>query len=48
MTTLAAAYGYLAAGEDPLSWQPHGVVSAPTELLSWMGARASLPLGSCA
>jgi len=39
MTTLVAAYGYIGADEDPREWQPHGVVSAPTELLDWLGAR---------
>jgi len=48
MTTLVAAYGYIAVGEDPMQWQPHGVVATPDELLSWMDARASSRLGTCA
>jgi phosphoglycolate phosphatase len=48
MTTVVAAYGYLAAGEDPLHWQPHGVVNAPDELLDWMEHRAPSALSSCA
>jgi phosphoglycolate phosphatase len=36
MTTLVATYGYISASEDPLQWQPHGMVSAPAELLAWV------------
>jgi N-acetyl-D-muramate 6-phosphate phosphatase len=36
MTTLVATYGYISAGEDPLQWQPHGLVSEPAELLAWV------------
>jgi phosphoglycolate phosphatase len=36
MTTLVAAYGYISASEDPLQWQPHGMVSEPAELLTWV------------
>jgi N-acetyl-D-muramate 6-phosphate phosphatase len=36
MTTLVATYGYISAGEDPLQWQPHGMVSEPAELLAWV------------
>jgi phosphoglycolate phosphatase len=36
MTTLVATYGYISAGEDPLQWQPHGMLSAPAELLAWV------------
>ena len=36
MTTLVAAYGYLAADDDPGSWEPTGIVSEPAELLAWM------------
>jgi len=39
MTTLVAAYGYIGEEEDPREWQPHGVVSSPTELLDWVGTR---------
>ena len=48
MTTLVAAYGYISASEDPLQWQPHGVVASPDELLRWMEHRAEALLGSCA
>jgi phosphoglycolate phosphatase len=37
MTTVVAAYGYLASGEDPRGWEPHGVVGTPLELLQWVG-----------
>jgi phosphoglycolate phosphatase len=41
MTTLVAAYGYLSAEDDPLGWQPHGIVQSPGELLAWFrGPRA--------
>ena len=36
MTTVVAAYGYIAAEEDPRQWQPHGVVQTPEELLHWV------------
>lgn len=48
MTTLVAAYGYIPASEDPLHWQPHGMVSTPAELLPWLDACARSPLGTCA
>ena len=48
MTTLVASYGYISASEDPLQWQPHGMVSEPAELLAWVDACASSPLGTCA
>ena len=48
MTTVVAAYGYIAASEDPLQWQPHGVVRTPDELLHWMGQRATPAVSSCA
>ncbi len=38
MRTVAARYGYLAAGEDPAAWRPDGIVDAPDELLAWVGA----------
>ncbi len=38
MTTVVAAYGYLSESDDPLSWQPSGVVNEPTQLLDWMDA----------
>jgi phosphoglycolate phosphatase len=37
MTTVVAAYGYLDAREDPMRWEPHGIVDAPLELLQWLG-----------
>jgi phosphoglycolate phosphatase len=46
MTTLVAAYGYIADDEDPLAWGPHGIVQTPQELLDWVerpALRASLP-----
>jgi len=48
MTTVVAAYGYLAVGEDPLQWQPHGVVHAPDELLRWVEQPVPQALSSCA
>ncbi len=39
MTTVVAAYGYIAADEDPRHWQPHGVVREPRELLAWIDQR---------
>ena len=40
MTTVVAAYGYLAADEDPGSWEPTGIVSEPGELLAWLAPHA--------
>ena len=48
MTTLVAAYGYISSGEDPMQWQPHGMVSSPADLLPWLDACACSPLGTCA
>jgi hypothetical protein len=50
MTTVVAAYGYIAAEEDPRQWQPHGVVQAPDELLHWVNcatplAKSGVPVG---
>ena len=36
MTTVVAAYGYLSAEDDPLRWQPHGIVDSPAGLLEWL------------
>lgn len=44
MTTVVAAYGYISVDDDPLSWQPSGVVTEPTQLLDWM----DLPMASAA
>jgi 2-polyprenyl-6-hydroxyphenyl methylase/3-demethylubiquinone-9 3-methyltransferase len=38
MTTVAAAYGYVAADEDLSLWSPHAVISDPRELLGWIAA----------
>jgi phosphoglycolate phosphatase len=46
MTTVVAAYGYIADDEDPLQWQPHGIVQAPGELLQWMERREAAASGS--
>ena len=48
MTTVVAAYGYIAADEDPRQWQPHGVVNAPDELLHWLGRHAPLAVSGIA
>ena len=36
MQTLAARFGYLAAGEDPRAWRPDGVIDRPEDLLPWL------------
>jgi N-acetyl-D-muramate 6-phosphate phosphatase len=41
MTTLVAAYGYLAEDDDPRAWEPHGIVEAPGELLDWVAGRGA-------
>jgi phosphoglycolate phosphatase len=38
MTTVVASYGYLSPQDDPVSWQPHGIVAKPQELLDWVTA----------
>jgi 2-phosphoglycolate phosphatase len=40
MTTVVAAYGYIAAHEDPLGWRPDGIVRAPGELIDWVDGTA--------
>ena len=37
MIPLVAGFGYLAAGEDPGTWQPDAIFGHPTELLEWLG-----------
>jgi hypothetical protein len=32
MYTIAAAYGYIAAGDDPASWNADAIVKCSTEL----------------
>lgn len=48
MTTVVAAYGYLERNEDPLQWEPHGVVQQPVELLEWMARSAPVARRSIA
>ena len=48
MTTVVAAYGYLERDEDPLQWEPHGVVQEPIELLEWMARAAPVTRRSIA
>jgi len=36
MRTVVAAYGYLGAADDPVAWQPTGIVQEPSELLEWV------------
>jgi len=47
MVTVAAAYGYIGADEDPRRWEPDGVVAAPQELRDWLerpaATRSRLP-----
>jgi 2-phosphoglycolate phosphatase len=45
MTTVVAAYGYISSDDDPNSWQPAGVVTAPTQLLDWMGVAMDKAVG---
>jgi 2-phosphoglycolate phosphatase len=39
MQTVVAAYGYLSPEDQPLLWNPHGVVQRPEELLDWLTLR---------
>ncbi|MGI9245111.1 MAG: HAD-IA family hydrolase [Steroidobacteraceae bacterium] len=36
MQTVVAGYGYLGPQDDPRDWNPHGIVTSPTELLDWI------------
>jgi len=45
MTTVVAAYGYISADDDPLSWQPSGMVTEPAQLLEWMGVTVARAVG---
>lgn len=36
MPVIAAAYGYLAPGDDPHNWEADGVIHSPGELLRWL------------
>jgi len=44
MTTVVAAYGYIASDDEPERWDPTGIVEHPLELLDWIG----LPLARAA
>ena len=37
MTALVAAWGYLGRGEDPATWGAQAILSAPADLLNWLG-----------
>ena len=39
MQTVVALYGYLSLEDQPLLWNPHGVVERPEELLDWLTLR---------
>ncbi|HET9694744.1 MAG TPA: phosphoglycolate phosphatase [Steroidobacteraceae bacterium] len=39
MQTVVAAYGYLGPDDQPLQWNPHGVVERPEDLLDWLTLR---------
>ncbi len=36
MRTVAAAYGYLGAEEDPAAWAPHGIIDRPEQVADWL------------
>ncbi len=46
MTTVVAAYGYIAADEDPLAWHPSGIVNEPAQLLDWIGVALASAAGA--
>jgi phosphoglycolate phosphatase-like HAD superfamily hydrolase len=39
MQTVVAGYGYLGADDVPTSWNAHGIVQRPEELLDWIDLR---------
>jgi phosphoglycolate phosphatase len=45
MTTVVAAYGYISDDDDPLSWQPSGVVTEPLQLLDWVDTTLARTVG---
>lgn len=45
MTTLAAAYGYLSADDDPLGWGPTAVIDEPGQLLEWLAPHPACDAG---
>ena len=36
MLTVAAAYGYLGAEDDPSAWAPHGIIERPEQVTDWL------------
>ncbi|MEM7282864.1 MAG: phosphoglycolate phosphatase [Pseudomonadota bacterium] len=40
MTTIGATYGYIVDGDNPSDWQADGLITAPTDLLSWLEGTA--------
>jgi N-acetyl-D-muramate 6-phosphate phosphatase len=46
MLTVAAAYGYLGAEDDPAAWAPHGIIHRPEQVTDWLDLsqlEASIP-----
>ncbi|MEO0973389.1 MAG: HAD-IA family hydrolase [Pseudomonadota bacterium] len=39
MPVIAAAWGYIAPGEDPVDWRADAVLPSPADLTDWLGAR---------
>ncbi|HZQ60302.1 MAG TPA: HAD-IA family hydrolase [Casimicrobiaceae bacterium] len=42
MQTIVARYGYIAPDEQPHSWQAHGHIERPRELLQWLPPAAGI------
>ena len=45
MTTVVAAYGYIASDDEPRRWDSTGIVEHPLELLDWIGPPMARAVG---
>jgi N-acetyl-D-muramate 6-phosphate phosphatase len=39
MQTVVAAYGYLGDADEPATWNAHGIITEPAQVLEWMTLR---------
>ena len=43
MRTIAAAYGYIASGDNPGAWQADHIIESPLEIIDWMNGLVTRP-----
>lgn len=45
MRTLAARFGYIGTGQDPVDWEADAIVDNPREILDWLERRGARAIG---